>query len=339
MYNYAFIEERLHMYTIPAEWQKQRSIMFVFPSNHKDWQHSIIAIAQSYARLINAVRKFQKCVIICSNKSVLDAYFDTFTNIEIYEIQTDDTWIRDFGAIEFFADKKLQAYNFVFNAWGDKFGSTLDNTCNQTLQNLGFFPNKLRDVDFVLEGGSIDSNGEGVLLSTARCIYNPNRNPQLTPQQIDAKIKSLFGLEQLIVLKNGALYGDDTDAHVDTLARFITKDTIAYVKCYDTNDAHFQELAKMEQELQKTGFRLVALPLPGKKVFKNRRLPATYINFIFINNAIIVPTYQDKYDKIAIEIFKTELPDREVIAIDASIFIRENGSLHCGSINQYEGLK
>ena len=314
---------------VPAEWEKQKSIMVVFPTTQKDWQHSIEEIQKSYVNFIKTITRFQMCIVICSNKKILNKYFDSFENIEIHEIKTDDTWIRDFGAIDVFIDGKLKSYNFNFNAWGSKFKATMDNSFNKT-----FFKKELLDIDFVLEGGSIDNNGNGVMLSTAKCLFNKNRNPAYKEEDIEKKIKKLFGLTELIVLKNGALIGDDTDSHIDTLARFINKETIAYVKCYDKHDIHFAELNKMEKELEKTNFRLIPLPLPSSKTFKKHRLPATYLNFVFINGALIVPTYNDKNDKKVIKILKKEITNREIIEIDASIFIREHGSLHCSCISQ-----
>jgi len=314
---------------IPAEWEKQKSIMVVFPTTQKDWQHSINEIQKSYVEFINTIRRFQTCIIICNNKKILNQYFDSFENLDVHEIETDDTWIRDFGAIDVFIDGELKSYNFIFNAWGDKFESSMDNKFNKI-----FFKQNLLDVDFILEGGSIDSNGNGVMLSSAKCIFNENRNSTCKEKDIKEKIKRLFGLKELIVLQNGALMGDDTDAHIDTLARFIDEKTIAYVKCYDKNDTHFEELNKMEKELQKTEFKLLPLPLPAPKFFNNHRLPATYLNFVFINGALIVPTYNDKNDEKVIEILKKEIKNRKVVGVDASIFIREHGSLHCSCISQ-----
>ena len=314
---------------LPAEWERQKSIMVVFPTTQKDWQHSINEIQKSYVEFINAIRRFQTCVVICNNKKILNKYFDSFENVEIHEIETDDTWIRDFGAIDVFIDGELKSYNFNFNAWGGKFNASMDNDFNKT-----FFRKNLLHVDFILEGGSIDNNGDGVILSTAKCIFNENRNSTCTQKEIERNIKKLFALKELIVLKNGALIGDDTDAHIDTLARFIDKETIAYVKCYDESDIHFEELNKMEKELEKTNFRLIPLPLPTPKTFKNHRLPATYLNFVFINGALIVPTYNDKNDKKVIKILKKEIKNREIIEVDASIFIKESGSLHCSCISQ-----
>lgn len=317
------------MIRLPAEWEKQKSIMVVFPTTHTDWQHSIKEIQKSYVDFINAIRKYQLCIVVCSQPEILKEYFSDFDNIEIFEATTNDTWIRDFGAIDFYKNDKIDSYNFIFNAWGDKFESNLDDKFNQK-----FFKNLLH-VEFVLEGGSIDNNGDSVLLTTSKCIFNPNRNPDLSQEQIVKKIEGLFELKEIIILKNGALMGDDTDSHIDTLARFIDKETIAYAKCYDKNDEHFEELHVMEKELKKTGFNLLPLPLPSAKFYKKDRLPATYLNFVFINGALIVPTYKDKNDDIVLELLKNEIKDKKVIGVDASIFIREHGSLHCSCINQF----
>jgi agmatine/peptidylarginine deiminase len=319
---------------IPAEWEEQESILVVFPTTHKDWQHSIKEIQKSYVNFINAIRKYQKCIIICDEPKILDKYFNDFKNIQIVNISTNDTWIRDFGAIDFFEDDKIKSYNFIFNAWGDKFTSNLDNEFNKK-----FSTTELVDIDFILEGGSIDSNGNGVMLTTSRCIFNKNRNAHLSKEEIINKIKSLFGLNGLIILNHGALVGDDTDSHIDTLARFIDKDTIAYVKCYDKNDKHYEELNLMEDELKKTRYNLVAIPLPKAHYFNDHRIPATYLNFVFINNALILPTYNDEInDKIAYDILSKYFQNKKIICVDASIFIREHGSLHCASMNKYKNV-
>lgn len=314
---------------LPAEWEKQEYIIVVFPTNQKDWQHSLKEIQKTYVDFINTLREFQKCVVICHNKEILNSYFSTLENIEIHEIQTNDTWIRDFGAIDVIKNNKLISYNFIFNAWGDKFESSKDNKFNSI-----FYKKDLEDIEFILEGGSIDSNGKGVLLTTANCLLNQNRNATYKQIDIEDNLKKLFGLQQVIMLQNGALIGDDTDSHIDTLARFINQDTIVYAKCYDTNDVHFEELNKMEKELKKTNFNIVALPLPKAKYYHDERLPATYLNFVFINGAIIVPSYNDENDKVVIDILKKHIKNIVFKSVDASILIREHGSLHCSCINK-----
>ncbi len=322
------------MTRLPAEWEEQEYIMVVFPKKTSDWHHSIKEIKKSYVDFITTLSRFQKCIVICDNKKRVASFFTKIQNIEFLEIETNDTWIRDFGAISVYKSGKLHKYNFRFNAWGEKFDYTLDNSLNQRLLDIGFF-DYLENIDFILEGGSIDSNGNGVMLTTSRCIFNPNRNKNFSKKQIETKLKQLFGLKKLIILNHGKLLGDDTDAHIDTLARFINKDTIVYTKCYDKNDEHFEELQKMEKELLKTGYKLIPLPLPKPKIWEGERLPATYINFVFVNNAVLVPIYNDENDIKVLKKFKKICPNLDIIGIDSSVFIRERGSLHCASINFY----
>ncbi len=322
---------------LPAEWERQSFIAVVFPSKVSDWSHSLKEIENSYIKFIDILSTYQKTVVLSDDIRRVKHLLKKRDNIKIVQIETNDTWIRDFGAISVEKESKIILYDFIFNAWGGKFESELDNEVNKKLFEAGFFTD-LTPIDFVLEGGSIDSNGNGIMLTTSKCIFNKNRNPNLSKEEILDKLKKLFGLKKIIVLNHGSLIGDDTDSHIDTLARFVNENTIVYTKCYDKDDEHYEELSKMEKELQNTGFSLLPLPLPSKKIWNEKRLPATYINFVLINNAIIVPTYDDKFDKIAIETFKNIYPDREVKGTDASIFIREHGALHCASINFYNNL-
>lgn len=321
---------------IPAEWEEQEALIVVFPPEKSDWAHSLEEIRQTYITFINTIARYQKCMVICENKTILANALPTLQNITLIEMPTNDTWIRDFGGINVYKNGKRRTYDFIFNAWGNKFDASIDNTVTQKLFEEKHLKGKLTSYDFVLEGGSIDSNGHGVLLSTAYCLFEQNRNPNLSQKKIQKALIKLFGLKKLIVLKHGALMGDDTDSHIDTLARFIDKDTIAYVKCYDKNDLHYKELKKMEKELQKTGFDLLPLPLPAPKVFNNERLPATYMNFVLINNAVLVPTYTDAYDQKVLATFAKHFPKRDIIGIESSVLIREHGSLHCASMNVYK---
>lgn len=326
------------MTRLPAQWETQEAILVAFPHMQSDWNKYLEAIEKAYCKFIETIALFQKCIVLSSDIQKTKTLLQNDANISYIYGKTNDTWIRDFGAIDFFHNEKLESYDFTFNAWGDKFSASLDNNINKIL-----FKNTLKGTlhvkDFVLEGGSIDSNGSGTLLTTAKCIFNKNRNPNLNGEEIKNSLIEFFGLTELIILKNGAILGDDTDSHIDTLARFIDKKTIAYVTCKDENDPHFLPLKKMEKELKKTNFALLPLPLPAPKFYENRRLPATYANFIFVNGGLIVPTYQDKNDTIALKTLQSALPHLKVVGVDATIFIRENGSLHCASINRFKGKR
>ena len=319
-----------------GEWEKQESLFLSLPHKNTDWQPYLEEILISYERLVQAVVKFQKCVLICPDEKILNR-FRKFQNCDFLCIQTDDTWIRDYGLIDVENGDDILSYDFKFNAWGGKFKSRKDDEVNS--QIVTKIPTNLKPINFVLEGGSIEFNGDGTLLTTSKCLLNDNRNPQLDKNQIEYKLKELFGLKRIIWLNSGFIKGDDTDSHIDTLARFIDKNTIAYASCEDESDEHFDELGKMHSELEKTGFRLIALPLPKAKFFQNKRLGCTYTNFIFINGALIVPTYEDENDSVVISRLQKALPNLKVIGVDSLVFVRQNGSLHCSSQNRFARYK
>lgn len=316
-----------------AEWEDQELLMLSIPHINSDWAEYLDEILDSYEELVKAVSKYQKVLLIAPNLSDFDR-FKKFDNCEFLQIDTDDTWIRDYGAIDVRRGDEIISYDFKFNAWGGKFNSNKDNMVNKKL--FEHFGTKLEEIDLILEGGSIDFNGDGVMLTTTECLLNDNRN-RLSKDELEIKLKDLFGLNKIVWLNHGFIKGDDTDSHVDTLARFIDKNTVAYAACDDENDEHYEELNLMKQELETAGFNLVALPLPKPVIYEGKRLGATYCNFIFINGAVIVPTYGDKEaDEYAINALKSALPNKDIIGVDSRVFIRQNGSLHCSSQNRYK---
>ncbi|EAC1839508.1 agmatine deiminase family protein [Campylobacter lari] len=320
-----------------AEWQKQELLLLSLPHENSDWKPYLEEILQSYEEFVKAVANFQKVLLIAPSEKDFQR-FKHIKNVDFFKCDTNDTWIRDFGAIDVCEDDKIIGLDFTFNAWGDKFQSTLDNAVNSKLfaQKLS---GKLEKIDFILEGGSIDFNGQGVMLTTSACLLNENRNSHLNKEKIDQKLKEIFGLKEIIWLENGFIKGDDTDSHVDTLARFINEKTIAYCVCKDENDEHYAPLKAMEDELKKTGFDLLELPLPKPLYFEGKRLGATYANFVFVNGGLIVPTYNDENDALVLENLQKACKDRKVVGVDARVFLRQNGSLHCSCQNRYEGQR
>lgn len=319
-----------------GEWEDQELLMLSIPHINSDWAEYLDEILDSYEELVKTVSKYQKVLLIAPNLSDFDR-FKKYKNCEFLQIDTDDTWIRDYGAIDVRRGDKIISYDFKFNAWGGKFNSNKDNMVNKKL--FEHFGTKLEEIDLILEGGSIDFNGDGVMLTTTECLLNDNRN-RLSKDELEIKLKDLFGLNRIVWLNHGFIKGDDTDSHVDTLARFIDKNTVAYAACDDKSDEHYEELNLMKQELEAAGFNLVALPLPKPVIYEGKRLGATYCNFIFINNAVIVPTYADKVaDEYAINALKSALPNKDIIGVDSRVFIRQNGSLHCSSQNRYKRIK
>ncbi|RAZ57224.1 agmatine deiminase family protein [Campylobacter hyointestinalis] len=319
-----------------AEWDDQELLLLSIPHVNTDWKPYLDDILKSYENLVRVISKYQKVLLIAPNTSDF-VRFSKFKNVEFLRIDTNDTWIRDYGAIDVLDGAKTISYDFKFNAWGSKFDSILDNAVNKKLFET--LKGELRSVQLILEGGSIEFNGDGVMLTTSKCLLNDNRN-KLEKEELQKKLIDLFGLNKIIWLNHGFIKGDDTDSHIDTLARFISKDTVAYAACDDESDEHFGELNLMKDELEKSGFNLLALPIPKPLFYEDRRLAATYCNFIFINGALIVPTYGDeKADKFALRALQNALPNLDVIGVDSSVFVRQNGSLHCSSQNRFKGIR
>ena len=256
------------------------------------------------------------------------------------EIPTNDTWIRDYGYISIKEEGEKKLLDFTFDGWGGKFEASLDNSVNVTLHQKGYMGTTLlKSIDFVLEGGSIESDGESTILTTTACLCNPNRNGGLSKSQVEEKLKETLETERVLWLDHGYLAGDDTDSHVDTLARFVNSKTIAYVKCDNKEDEHYVALQKMEAQLQsfktKEAKPYTLVPLPMTDAIYNEegeRLPATYANFLICNDALLYPSYSDKNDKIVHEIFKGLFPDKEIIPINCLKLIEQGGSLHCSTM-------
>ena len=306
-------------YLIP-EWEKQEFIQLVFPHKNTDWACYLNEAIDTFTKIAYAIAEHEKVLICYEDENTISHL--KHKNFIFKKVKNNDTWARDFGAISVKIDNEVKLLDFKFNGWGLKYPANYDNTISRKIFNI------YKSYNFVLEGGSIDTNGE-ILLTTSKCLLEENRNYPMSKKDIEEFLKRELFVKDIIWLNHGFLEGDDTDSHIDTLARFVNKDTIVYCKCFDKNDIHYNELQKMEKELKKTKFNQIPLPLPTPKIFDNERLPATYVNFLIINNAVIVPTYNDKYDEIALNIFREIFKDREIIGIDASILIRQHGSIHC----------
>jgi len=318
-----------------AEFESQSFTQIIFPHAQTDWKPYLHEAQVSFIKIINAILPFQAVLVVCDKIQEVQKYLPIHPNLHLVEYTTDDTWARDSSALCVSMDKETKLLDFTFNGWGNKFVANKDNTMSHAIQKC--YKNKIDSIPFVLEGGALESNGIDTILTTSTCMLNPNRNPELNNVQITKKLKEYFGAEHILYLNHGYLAGDDTDSHIDTLARFINKDTIMYVQCKDKSDEHYHQLLLMEEELHmiatERNLKLIALPMPDALYYEDERLPATYANFLFINDAILVPIYNVPQDKSALNIFKTTFPLRKIIPIDASILIRQHGSLHCVTMN------
>tara|TARA_B100000929_G_scaffold171300_1_gene135720 strand:- start:491 stop:1462 length:972 start_codon:yes stop_codon:yes gene_type:complete len=302
-------------------------------------------IEATLERIVLAAARYQRVIISVPDEATyqrLTASFEAYgipkQQLLLIVAPTDDTWARDHGPITVLdEDDQPLLLDYTFTGWGGKFPAERDNQLTQWLADAGVWACPVASRDMVLEGGAIETDGEGTLLTTDACLLNPNRNPSLSRADVEARLADDFGVDRVLWLTHGHLEGDDTDSHVDTLARFCSPTTIAYVRCDDPTDPHYAALQAMEQELkafrQRSGdpYRLVPLPWP-QACFDpedGHRLPATYANFLIINDAVLVPTYGDPADVTALQALATAFPEHTLIPIECVSVIRQHGSLHC----------
>lgn len=333
--------------SFPAEWSPQSAIMLTWPHRGTDWLPIWDEVLPVYFEIAEAILHDQNLVISCADASLLEEAVSQLkpiaqahqTALRSYIVPADDTWARDHGPISILEDGHPKLLDFTFNAWGGKFDSSQDNHISRRLHELEAFGGiPMESLDFILEGGSIETDGAGSLLTTEHCLLTDTRNEHLDKQDIETSLKQLLGVEQVLWLSEGYLQGDDTDAHIDTLARFCPDNTICYVQCTDSNDEHYEALNKMQAQLSKlrntagNAYRLVPLPLPEPIMFEGRRLSATYANFLITNQSVLLPIYGVKEDSLAIEQLKTCFSDRQIVPINCVPLIKQNGSLHCISM-------
>ena len=329
---------------MPSEWEKQQCVLISFPHEETDWfngsNESLKESLSPFIRIAQAIAYGEAVYILCKDKKKIASMFCSPRNLTFIEIPTNDTWVRDYGYISIKEEGEKKLLDFTFDGWGGKFEARLDNSVNSALHKKGYMgTTPLESIDFVLEGGSVESDGEGTILTTTACLCNTNRNDGLSKEAVEVKLQQHLGTQRVLWLDHGYLAGDDTDSHVDTLARFVSKETIAYIKCDDKEDEHYEALLKMEAQLQtfKTneGNPYILIALPMTKAIYNEdkeRLPSTYANFLITNDALLYPTYSDKNDKIVHEIFKGLFPKKEIIPINCLKLIEEGGSLHCSTM-------
>lgn len=341
---------------LPAEWEKQSGVQLTWPHCDTEW-YQLDKVIECYVDIASAILKFEPLLIVardisearadisrvCASKGIsLD-----LSAIRFCEAPVNDTWARDHGGISVYGDAGEKClYDFVFNGWGLKFASNLDNYITKTIFSGGAFNDDVRCIDmrpFVLEGGSIDSDGCGTLLTTSECLCSPNRNEYLSREEVEGKLKRAFGLSRVLWLDHGGIIGDDTDGHVDTLARFCTPDTIAYVQCTDPDDPHYDDLAEMERQLRSfrtmdgRRYNLVPLPLSDPLYLDDYRLPASYANFLIVNGGVLLPGSGSPKDEIARKALQEVFPDREVVVVDCRALLSGHGSLHCVTMQFPEG--
>ena len=330
------------MKRIRAEWEQHTIVLMAFPHEETDWAQyeNWESVTAPFVHTAQAIAYYQMVYMLCRDAEAVKPLFCSTTNIIFIETDFNDTWTRDYGALSIEENEQRKLIDFTFNGWGGKFEAVLDNGINRTLADKGFYGGvPMENYDYVLEGGSIESDGAGTILTTSACLCHPNRNGGLDKKEVERQLTDTLGSRRVLWLDHGYLAGDDTDSHVDMLARFVNTETIAYVKCDDREDEHYDALIAMEEQLQTfrtaegNPYTLIPLPLPEAKYNKaGDRLPASYANFLISNGAVVYPTYKDPHDKKVGEILREIFPDREVIPVGCLPLIEQGGSLHCSTM-------
>ena len=345
-------------YRLPAEWEPQEFVLLTWPHAGTDWAPYLDDITRTMTMMAREIARREEVVIVAPQQELVPEELRQLERVQVVEMPTNDTWARDHGPIVLLPEQRGEGrgslwLDFRFNGWGEKFEAVLDNMIPRKLwlhRNgdgaLGFEDHE----DFVLEGGSIDTDGCGTLFTTSQCLLAPHRNQPLTQQEIEEELKRRLRVSRVVWLDYGNLVGDDTDGHIDTIVRCAPDNTLVYVGCDDRNDEQYEDFRLLEEQLKtlRTAdgkpYRLLRLPMPeatyekptpdpslkGREKECGERLPATYANFLVINGAVLVPTYgQPEKDDEALRIVGQAFPDREIVPIDARTIIRQHGSVHC----------
>jgi agmatine/peptidylarginine deiminase len=338
---------------LPAEWEPQAGVMLTWPHADSDWADTLDQVEPVFLNLAEAIARREQLLVNCADRAQIDQIRqklldqgvpETHLNFEL--IPSDDTWARDHGPLTVVDDAQLQLLDFRFNGWGNKYPAARDNAINRLLATTGRFGNHpLHSFDLVLEGGSIDSDGQGTLLTTTSCQLHPQRNPGLSREDIEGEFKLLLGVERVLWLDHGCLEGDDTDGHIDMLARFCDPQTLVYQSCDEPGYSCHDDLQSMQAQLQSlrdaqgSPYRLIALPWPQPQLDdQGQRLPASYANFLVINGAVLLPTYRDPADTVAAQQLQRCFPEREIVSVDCGPLIQQHGSLHCLTMQFPAGL-
>jgi agmatine deiminase len=329
--------EKISNIFYPPEWSKQKSIWLSFPHNQNEWlqvetENPLKEIQDFYKELIEKILDYQDVNLLLAhddliNKSWLESLSSKKYNLIIHNIPNNDIWIRDYGPFFVKEENKTKILDFQFNAWGEKFPPwDLDNQVPLKLSQLLSLEREVFDV--VLEGGALEFNGTGVIMTTKQCLLNKNRNPNMSQNEIESLLKKSFNIEKVIWLERG-LEGDHTDGHIDDFARFVSENKILLCQTEDKANPNYQHLRDSKKQLEELGYELDFLPLPQDMHREGEYLPASYANFIFLNDAVVMPIFNCAQDALAKSVFTKSFPSKDVITIDSSLLIQEGGGLHC----------
>jgi agmatine/peptidylarginine deiminase len=336
---------------LPAEWEPQAAVLIAWPHGGTDWAERLAEVETTYVALAAAVARFQRLIVVAADAGVrahaealLREAGVELARIRFVELPYDDTWLRDSGPVTLKADDgRFQLADFRFTGWGGKFGAEQDDALIAGLVEAGVLGDAAhRRIDWALEGGAIESDGAGSVLTTWKCLNQ--RHPEQSREAMDAILMDSLHAGRILWLDHGYLEGDDTDAHIDTLARFAPGERIVFQACDDAGDRHHAELARMGEELAALRtldgrpYRLHPLPWAQPIIDEGRRLAASYANYLVVDGAVLVPAYGDAADDAAARIIGSAHPGREVVQVPCRPLIWQNGSLHCITMQLPAGL-
>ncbi len=324
-------------YRFPAEWELQAAVWFAWPTRGDLWPGVLPQVREQLAALYVLAARFQPVRVLCPQSAqaelqALMSQVGDISGVTLYDYQTDDVWCRDYGPLFLLSGdgSELCMTDWAYNAWGNKFPlQQKDNrACAWIADQIGV---RRFVFDTILEGGGIESNGAGQVLTTEVVLLNPNRNGEISKQQTEARLAAGLGIDEVLWLADG-LVGDDTDGHIDNLARFFKDDGILMASVADPEDDNF---AALSENTAGQRYRTVSLPLPDPIYLEGERLAASYMNYLVLNGAVLVPSYgQPQRDAEALQIITDCYPDREIVGFDCCDIVREGGAIHCMSQHQ-----
>ncbi|HTQ99205.1 MAG TPA: agmatine deiminase family protein [Candidatus Acidoferrum sp.] len=324
------------------EWAPQQAVMLAWPHESTDWAPWLEAIQRDYVELAAAISGEATPVILCqdaAHRQLIERQLGGRCKMapRFVIAPYNDTWCRDYGPVTLARGDDKQLLDFQFNGWGDKYDAALDNNINQQLASLWRAP--LRTINYELEGGSIETDGQGSLLTTAHCLLDSNRNNDFTKEQVEQFVLNQLGLSRILWITEGALLGDDTDSHIDNLVRFCSSDTIAYATCSRQDDVHYAPMQKMKAQVealrQPNGqpYKLEAIEIPAPQFDEHgKRLPGSYVNFLILNHGVIVPVFGCDEDAAALAALQRCFPGRKIVAVPGGNLIKQYGGPHCATM-------
>ncbi len=330
-------------FRMPAEWETHEATWLAWPHNPDTWPGAIEKVPPIWMKMIQAIAPYEK-VNLCVNDAETEKKVrqqleqnGIRENVFLHQIPTNDAWARDHGPVflkrAIDGREELAITDWIFNSWGKKYGKwNLDDVVPKRISEKFDLP--YYEPGIVLEGGSIDVNGKGTLLTTEQCLLNKNRNPHLSKNEIEEYLKNYLGVSHILWLGEG-IVGDDTDGHIDDITRFVNPNTVITVVEEDPADENYLLLQDNLKRLQSmkdqegNSLNILTLPMPGPVLFEDQRLPASYANFYITNGSVLVPTYRHSNDAKALEILQKVFPERKVIGIDCTNLVWGLGAIHC----------